>query len=74
MSNGQGEYSVAKTVKKGVFHSLVSLLPAAAGIAGVALQSPNVVDLAERAWPAGPAAVLVGAVVGMLNWYKNRSR
>lgn len=74
MSSGKGGYSAGKTVKKGLLHGALSLLPAVAGLVAVALQVPEVAYALERAWPAGPVAVLIGAAVGLLNWSKNRGK
>lgn len=72
MNGVNGPYSSAKSVQKGVLHGVLSVLPALAGVLAVALQSPDVVAALQHAWPALPAAALVGGAVAILNWLKNR--
>lgn len=74
MSNGKGNYSVLVTLKKGAIHTVLAFLPAVAGLAAIMLQSSNAGGTLERAWPAAPVAVIIGAVVGLLNWLKNRGK
>lgn len=67
-------YSVQKTVKKGVLAGLLSLLPAAAGLGVAVLSSSNVTSTLVEAAPAFPVAALVGFLVALLNWFKNRGK
>ena len=66
-----GAYSAGKSVKKGVFHGILSVLPAASCVLAAALQAPSVMPAIEHAWPALPVSAIVGVLVAMLNWWKN---
>lgn len=73
MSSGV-EYSVARTAKKCVVASVLSLLPAVFGAVCAAVAAPDVAVTLGHQWPALPVAAVVGFLVGINNWLKNRGK
>lgn len=74
MSNSKGVYSPVTTVKKGVISGLLSLVPAVFGAIAAAVAAPNVAVALGHQWPTLPVAAIIGAVVGLNNWVKNRAK
>lgn len=68
------EYSAGTTVKKGLVASALSLLPAIFGAVTAAAAAPDVAVALGRQWPTLPVAAIVGFLVGLNNWYKNRGK
>ena len=65
-------YSAGTSVKKGIVSALLSLLPAVAAIGNAAAAAPDATATVASGWAAFPMAAIVGAIIALLNWLKNR--